>query len=496
MSNSWEASADERMIDTAIPVAPQKKGQPVLAWVVIVVLVGLIVWQHTAAPPASSAAATEDVDMRIIGRYLVGLKDLAKLVGEEVGEKPYESAKKSLDTGPVDRRLRFVALTGELAGPIQANAQLTLLENKLAEKGIPKTPEQTALMDTLRRLYEDYTAGQLQAPSVSKEQRQQLERDLGWFGELALAPPGDPDKAAREAVLSPARRTLFTLAGLVIGVVLVGLLGLVGLVIFVSFLFRGRLQRGVHTGLLHGGVYAETFAVWMALYLGLSLGAAKLGFPADARWLLICLASLLSLSALFWPVLRGIPWAQVRWEIGLRPGRQPGLEPVVGAATYAMALPMLALGVLVMFLILQIEGAFQGPTRTMDTFDPIHIPSHPVMEPLIAHDWWVRLQVFVLASVIAPIVEETMFRGVLYRHLREATGRWAFALSVLFSATLVSFVFAVIHPQGLEAVPPLMALAFTFCLVREWRGSLVPSMIAHGINNAVVLSFLILAVGK
>ena len=67
---------------------------------------------------------------------------------------------------------------------------------------------------------------------------------------------------------------------------------------------------------------------------------------------------------------------------------------------------------------------------------------------------------------------------------------------MLCTATLVSFVFAVIHPQGLEAVPPLMALAFTFCLVREWRGSLVPSMIAHGINNTVVLSFLILAVGN
>jgi membrane protease YdiL (CAAX protease family) len=53
----------------------------------------------------------------------------------------------------------------------------------------------------------------------------------------------------------------------------------------------------------------------------------------------------------------------------------------------------------------------------------------------------------------------------------------------------------VIHPQGLEAVPILMALAFTFCLVREWRGSLVPAMIAHGISNGLVLTLLILAMG-
>jgi membrane protease YdiL (CAAX protease family) len=496
MSNDWERSADDGMIETAIPVAPQKKGRPVLAWIVIVALVGLIVWQHNAAPPAgSSESVAEDIDVRIMGRYLVGLKDLSKLAGKDISKELYDSAK-SLNTGPLDRRLRFVVLAGELAGPQEAQAQLEQIEGKRAEEGVQKTAEQAALVDAVERLYKDYAIGQLQAPSVTQMQRQQLQRDLGWFGELALAPPGDPDQAARDAALSLARRTVFTILGLGLGVGLAALLGFVGLVVFLIYLFNGKLQRGVHTGQSHGGVYAETFAVWMALFLGLSLGAAQLPFAADARWLLASLASLLSLSALFWPVLRGIPWSQVCWEIGLRPGKQPSLAPFLGIATYAMALPMLALGVIVMLIILSIEGAFVGQHGTAGSFDPVHFPSHPVVESVIAHDWWSRLQVLLLASVIAPIVEETMFRGVLYRHLREATGRWAFVLSVLFSATLVSFVFAVIHPQGLEAVPPLMGLAFIFCLVREWRGSLVPSMIAHGINNGIVLSLLILAVGN
>ena len=98
-------------------------------------------------------------------------------------------------------------------------------------------------------------------------------------------------------------------------------------------------------------------------------------------------------------------------------------------------------------------------------------------------------------SGLGPLAEELLFRGVLYRHLREASAGLGLVLSVLFSATFVSFIFAVIHPQGLEAVPLLMGLAFTFCLVREWRGSLVPAMIAHGINNSLVLIFLILAMG-
>ncbi len=72
------------------------------------------------------------------------------------------------------------------------------------------------------------------------------------------------------------------------------------------------------------------------------------------------------------------------------------------------------------------------------------------------------IQIVFVASVVAPIMEETMFRGVLYRHMREATGRMGRWRSVILSALVVSFVFAEPHPQGLLAVPVLMALAFGF----------------------------------
>jgi membrane protease YdiL (CAAX protease family) len=88
-----------------------------------------------------------------------------------------------------------------------------------------------------------------------------------------------------------------------------------------------------------------------------------------------------------------------------------------------------------------------------------------------------------------------MFRGVLYRHLREASRGWRVGLSVLFSATVVSFIFAVIHPQGLVAVPLLMALAYAFTAVREWRGTLIPGMVAHGITNGVTMTLLLLLAG-
>jgi membrane protease YdiL (CAAX protease family) len=87
-----------------------------------------------------------------------------------------------------------------------------------------------------------------------------------------------------------------------------------------------------------------------------------------------------------------------------------------------------------------------------------------------------------------------MFRGVLYRHLRDATSSVGYVGSVLASALATSFVFAAIHPQGWIAVPALMSLAMAFTLAREWRGTLLPSMIAHGINNGL-LTWILISLG-
>ena len=68
-------------------------------------------------------------------------------------------------------------------------------------------------------------------------------------------------------------------------------------------------------------------------------------------------------------------------------------------------------------------------------------------------------------------------------------------LVFLFALIFNSFIFAVVHPQGYVAVPVLMAIAFGLTIAREWRGSLIPSMIAHGIHNGLVMLVLILAIG-
>ena len=41
----------------------------------------------------------------------------------------------------------------------------------------------------------------------------------------------------------------------------------------------------------------------------------------------------------------------------------------------------------------------------------------------------------------------------------------------------------------------LMSLAFGFVMAREWRGTLLPGMLAHGLNNGVVLMLSIMILG-
>jgi membrane protease YdiL (CAAX protease family) len=68
-------------------------------------------------------------------------------------------------------------------------------------------------------------------------------------------------------------------------------------------------------------------------------------------------------------------------------------------------------------------------------------------------------------------------------------------LPFIVAALLVAFIFAVIHPQGLAAVPALMGIAIVLAALREWRGSIVAPVVAHAINNGLILILLVLAIG-
>ena len=265
--------------------------------------------------------------------------------------------------------------------------------------------------------------------------------------------------------------------------IVLGLGGFIGLLVLLQRFQKRRVHFGIGGSAEFGGIYAETFAVWLLLFLGFSIAARNVA-EGPSQLFAVGAGFFLSLLALAWPVVRGVPWKRVREDIGWTMGRKPAAEPFVGVVTYFMSLPLLGIGLIGFFVLLPYFSEAPNP----NPLAPVETPSHPIVEPFLAADWTGRLAVILLACVAAPIVEETMFRGVLYRHLRQASAGWGLAKSAFLSALFSSFIFAVIHPQGIVAVPVLMALAMGFCLAREWRSSLIAPMVTHAINNGIALS--------
>jgi membrane protease YdiL (CAAX protease family) len=475
------------------PVAPRPlpRGHTVLAWIAIVGLVVfsvLVQRQRSEERDVNQAESTAMPVMELQGRLLVGFSGIMSLAGG--GDKQASSMivaeLNALDTGPVGQRLRYVILVGELEGPEQAADQLKELRETLAHYRVSLTDDQTRELRILADLYDDYQHGRYDARTLSESDRDFLEKNVRWFGALALAPKDSLDKRAREEVLRPAGETalMFLTAVALGGCVALG--GLVLLVFVVGYWLPQRARQG-SGGLGHAGVYAETFALWLALFWAVNFAA---GYVNAGEWSLLvnALVDLATLGVLAWPVLRGVPWRQVRQDIGLTFGNRPWLEPIVGLGCYAMSLPILAVGMGIVVVLLHMQAA--SGTSSQAEFGLGGQPTHPIVGIAAGADAWGKFQVVLLACVIAPILEETVFRGLLYGHLRGVSARLGYGLSVFFSATVVSFIFAVIHPQGILFVPVLMSLAFGFALAREWRGSLIPGMVAHGLSNGLIMTLI------
>ncbi|MEA3350418.1 MAG: type II CAAX endopeptidase family protein [Chloroflexota bacterium] len=87
--------------------------------------------------------------------------------------------------------------------------------------------------------------------------------------------------------------------------------------------------------------------------------------------------------------------------------------------------------------------------------------------------------IFIAGVVIAPVVEEIIFRGFIFAGLR---GRYGWKKAALISSAL----FALIHIQPL-AVIPIFILGLIFAYLYQRSGSIWPAIIMHMSTNALAL---------
>lgn len=94
-----------------------------------------------------------------------------------------------------------------------------------------------------------------------------------------------------------------------------------------------------------------------------------------------------------------------------------------------------------------------------------------------------RILAFVSLIIVAPIAEETIFRGWLYAKIRRYVPIWVATL-------LVSVLFAAVH-SPLSAALNAFTLSVIMCLLRELTGTTYSSILLHIVKNAIAVTLLL-----
>lgn len=116
-------------------------------------------------------------------------------------------------------------------------------------------------------------------------------------------------------------------------------------------------------------------------------------------------------------------------------------------------------------------------------------PEQQALEDVVAGGADALLAVM-LAVVLAPVLEELVFRGALHQGLRHRAGFWPAAL-------LSSAIFAVVHVEVVASSPVFLVQLFLLGLLFAWllerTGNLLAPVVAHLVFNGISMGLAVLA---
>ena len=110
-----------------------------------------------------------------------------------------------------------------------------------------------------------------------------------------------------------------------------------------------------------------------------------------------------------------------------------------------------------------------------------------VLEAARSSNYMATALFYITLGVLAPLCEETLFRGFLYRTLRN---KFSVGTSLFVSASI----FALVH-MDMGALVPLLCLGWLFGFVFERTKSLLPSIVAHGLWNSGTFTLVLMIFG-
>lgn len=451
-------------------------------------------------------------DIHINSKIGYGTHQIGSFQKDAKKGKLDSNTKKVLDgmnEGPVAKRAARAILYADMEDAASGLEKIEEIEKAAAKEKYELSEYDQKILDSSRRVIASSLdeKGKEKFPGIepaSKEDRQLLKDEMFFAGEIAEV-IGQPDSSSKKKLLK--QTSLVSLVG-VITVTLLAFLAIafgifVVLPIFCYYFYSGQIRPQFQSPAVNGFLFLEAFAVWICSFIGLQFVLSFLFgiFNFNPETLTGGLELLLNLSLFYTPMIIGYLWLRMRhWDtkrmhqdLGLR---SHGIfkDVFCGLTTYLSGLPIIGIGIALTAILTMI---FAGSDQGANSFYTPNQPDHPIQNLVTDKSGFAILTLFLLPAISAPIVEEIVFRGMLYRYLRDATQPGKLAsktMSVIVSSFINGFIFAAIHPQGILAIPVLMSLGMVMCYAREWRDGLVAPMTVHAIHNgtiSVALSFLI-----
>ena len=162
---------------------------------------------------------------------------------------------------------------------------------------------------------------------------------------------------------------------------------------------------------------------------------------------------------------------------GLNPAELFGLQDVHWHSIFRVVL------VFTVVCLVTVSLVAIGVTHWLQSVWP-DLQPQPLVETFkTSENLGLKVLVVLAAVVIAPLAEETLFRGFVYGVLKRYT-------DTPFAALASSLMFAIIH-QHVGSLVPLCVLAVLFCIAYELTGCLLVPMLLHMIFNATSIVMMI-----
>jgi membrane protease YdiL (CAAX protease family) len=444
--------------DLQSPQATRNPWSQWIAWIAIIGVVAIVTYRNNHANPNPANRVSSAAWMsKLRAQIALGTSFLQTSLGQPMTARQRDAADRVIHAMETDAHTPEDRLNlGIIAGEIQSGQEAILRLDALS-----KTQSSPELDNDIADLRTIYTRGPSELDSTARDR---LIRRHDFFAQVALAYGAPAGADARKAIERPVMRTVVVLGsiGLFLFFVLLASLGLFIAAIILAT--KGKIQRAYIPDATANSAFLEAFALYLILFgvvfgwILRRLGLLDLNWEW-AAWLIIPLA----MSYVAW---RGATDVERQKAFGWYIGRGWLREIGAGLVGYIAGLIVIAPGFLVTLGLVRWAHA---------------APEHPIVHELLSGSAWRVAAIYGLACVFAPVLEETMFRGALFHHLRR---RWPWVAS----APVTALIFAMLHPQGWVTVPALASIAIVLAGLREWRGTIIAPMAAHALNNFLALT--------